>query len=32
MKKLLCALLTCVCLNASAATDFDKWFGIIGVR
>lgn len=29
MKKLFCAILTCVCLNASAATDFDKWFGIL---
>lgn len=28
-KKLFCAILTCVCLNASAATDFDKWFGIL---
>ena len=29
MKKIFIALLTCVNLNVSAATDFDKWFGIL---
>ena len=29
MKKIFVALLACVSLNVSAATDFDKWFGIL---
>lgn len=29
MKKIFVAILACVSLNVSAATDFDKWFGIL---